>query len=820
MSINPITNYFNTTAALGYRAGPQITVNEQINTDNLYNTYLGANTDILGTTTILNSTAIGYNAQITESNQIVLGTISENISIPGPYVGIGTYNPTNALALDVSGNVNVSNGNISGSILTPSNQIQIQNGGTITSNYAGGSVTLLGPTATLFEANTFTGNFQPTIKIFTNNSTGSGSTIQCSTSKFIGNLGSKNYKYNIPFNSVVTLDSNGTNWIISSLTDYSSIFSENKPLNNLNVQVGQTNLLGNVNIQNFINITTDNGYGPLTNPSSQVQFSNGSGSPVNVPVNTITDINSTMWVLPTGQTFMTVNNTTQDDIIFSYIVIGGGGSGGSGGTGGGVNGTVFNLNLPGSGGGGGGGGGIGIGTFTCSSASTNGFVIIVGSGGLGETQTSIGKNGGSSSITLCTNDTFHTICEVSGGQAGCGANDGLGYYITDNGFYTNVISNTALGGIGGSVTTVNTSQSNYNDLFFCRLNGSNGGNGGVFNILKKDDSTSGSQGNPGPAWEGDSGEINTALQFFLPNSILFFSGGGGGGGSGSYGSYGWEGGGGTPNFPTGYIAGNNDLGSLASILSPAGIPSAGIGGGSWCGPNSSFDSAQGTTGNMQGSGGGGGGGGNDVTGCWNNLGGNGGDGVVIIWSNQSISTTQTANMDINGTLNVNSLSASTISSITSNTGTVTDAGGGGAFYAFNSPSGILTFNQPTPGNPVTALLIANSTSDYGNSNTVDGNCAYSYTGLYTATMDSQNNISINLQWITDSGLCCAVYCPTNNSTTTSNNVYGAGNTTTSLYAGLSDGTYNLLNNSLLGQIGVTVTYYSNQNVTANIIYIG
>ena len=133
--------------ALGAYAGAK--------TNNSFNTYLGAQTDISGTTQISNSTAIGYNAQITASHQIVLGTISENISIPGPYVGIGTYNPTNALALDVSGNVNVSNGNISGSILTPSNQIQIQNGGTITSNYAGGSVTLLGPTATLFEANTY-----------------------------------------------------------------------------------------------------------------------------------------------------------------------------------------------------------------------------------------------------------------------------------------------------------------------------------------------------------------------------------------------------------------------------------------------------------------------------------------------------------------------------------------------------------------------------------------------------------------------------------------------------------------------------------------
>ena len=244
MSINPITNYFNTTAALGYRAGPQITVNEQINTDNLYNTYLGANTDILGTTTILNSTAIGYNAQITESNQIVLGTISENISIPGPYVGIGTYNPTNALALDVLGNVNVSNGNIIGSILTPYTN-QIPDKGTISFKYSSGLVEFSGTQATLFEANIFTGNFQPTIKIFANNST--GITILCLTSNFIGNLGTQVPTLIIQPYSVATLVSDGTNWIITGQSDIRDININTQNLANITVN-NQTNLNGPVNI--------------------------------------------------------------------------------------------------------------------------------------------------------------------------------------------------------------------------------------------------------------------------------------------------------------------------------------------------------------------------------------------------------------------------------------------------------------------------------------------------------------------------------------------------------------------------------------------
>ena len=414
MSINPITNYFNTTAALGYRAGPQITVNEQINTDNLYNTYLGANTDILGTTTILNSTAIGYNTQITESHQIVLGTISENISIPGPYVGIGTYNPTNALALDVLGNVNVSNGNIIGSILTPYTN-QIPDKGTISFKYSSGLVEFSGTQATLFEANIFTGNFQPTIKIFANNST--GITILCLTSNFIGNLGTQTTTLTIQSYSVATLVSDGTNWYVQSLTNPNNT---SLILQNLNIK-GTTILNGPVNIQNFINI--------------------------------------------------------------------------------------------------------------------------------------------------------------------------------------------------------------------------------------------------------------------VPN---------------------------------------------------------------------------------------------------------------------------TNTMNINGNLNIQgNLSASTISSIKSNTGTVTDASTDGYYAIFTSLSSILTFNQPTPGNPVTALLIANSTSDAGNSNTVDGNCAYSYMGLYTATIDSNNNISINLIAIMQWGLCCGVYCPASN-TNPYNNVYVNGNTTDSLYVG-SYGTYNLLT---LGQIGVTAVSYT------------
>ena len=304
------TGTYNT--ALGAYAGAK--------TNNSFNTYLGAQTDISGTTQISNSTAIGYNAQITASHQIVLGTISENISIPGPYVGIGTYNPTNALALDISGNVNVSNGNISGSILTPFTLIQ--NGGTITSNYAGGSVELLGSTATLFEATTFTGICQPTIRIFANNL--SGSAIQCLTSNFIGNLGTQVPTLIIQPYSVATLVSDGTNWIITAQSDIRDInINTQQNLANMTVN-NQTNLNGPVNIgpaeYNSLTNTDTN----TINIQNQTLSMIGQLSTNILNVNTIsslTSVTTTATNIPSDGQWYPISSTnalTGDNVPFAF----------------------------------------------------------------------------------------------------------------------------------------------------------------------------------------------------------------------------------------------------------------------------------------------------------------------------------------------------------------------------------------------------------------------------------------------------------------------------------------------------------------------
>jgi hypothetical protein len=84
------------------------------NTSGNYNTFLGFDADVSnnGTITYNYSTALGYNAIIDASNQIVLGTSAEHVKIPGTYVGIGgVYNineTPNEYNLDVSGNINFS----------------------------------------------------------------------------------------------------------------------------------------------------------------------------------------------------------------------------------------------------------------------------------------------------------------------------------------------------------------------------------------------------------------------------------------------------------------------------------------------------------------------------------------------------------------------------------------------------------------------------------------------------------------------------------------------------------------------------------------
>lgn len=110
---NNVTGSNNT--ALGFNAG-------SYDISGNYNTYLGYGTSKLNNSSIYtNSTALGYEAVINASNQIVLGTASESVQILGSYVGIGgLYNILSGYALDVSGNIHATGTVTATNIVLPS----------------------------------------------------------------------------------------------------------------------------------------------------------------------------------------------------------------------------------------------------------------------------------------------------------------------------------------------------------------------------------------------------------------------------------------------------------------------------------------------------------------------------------------------------------------------------------------------------------------------------------------------------------------------------------------------------------------------------
>ena len=98
----------NNNTAVGFQSG-----NMGNPTGNINCSFIGGNTGNTATgNSYTQSTALGYSATVNASYQIVLGTSTEKVSIPGGYLGIGTYNTsTSAYALDVSGNAKIT-GNI------------------------------------------------------------------------------------------------------------------------------------------------------------------------------------------------------------------------------------------------------------------------------------------------------------------------------------------------------------------------------------------------------------------------------------------------------------------------------------------------------------------------------------------------------------------------------------------------------------------------------------------------------------------------------------------------------------------------------------
>jgi hypothetical protein len=105
--------------ALGHRAAYTMTTASNNTCIGFYSGYnvVGSNNTCIGQSNgqlfasgvvINNSTAIGSNAYFDVSNQIVIGTTSERLYVPGAYVGIGKFVPASGYALDVSGSANIS----------------------------------------------------------------------------------------------------------------------------------------------------------------------------------------------------------------------------------------------------------------------------------------------------------------------------------------------------------------------------------------------------------------------------------------------------------------------------------------------------------------------------------------------------------------------------------------------------------------------------------------------------------------------------------------------------------------------------------------
>jgi hypothetical protein len=140
---------FNT--AIGTYAGKNNTGNN--------NTFLGANTTIraIGGSTIQNSTAIGYGAEIERSNQIVMGTSSQSVYFPANIIMTGIYDsgPLNNNYIEFPDKSRQYTASGTGSTGPPP-------GGTGPTGFTGPQSTVTGPTGPTGLQSTVTGPTGPT----------------------------------------------------------------------------------------------------------------------------------------------------------------------------------------------------------------------------------------------------------------------------------------------------------------------------------------------------------------------------------------------------------------------------------------------------------------------------------------------------------------------------------------------------------------------------------------------------------------------------------------------------------------------------------
>jgi hypothetical protein len=232
-----------------------------------YNTFLGAfSTFDLSSNTYQKSTAIGYQAIINASNQIVLGTANESVKIPGSYVGIGgNYNPLSGFNLDVSGNLRTTSD-------STINTLTVGKGsGNVSSNTAVGFEAL--------QANTTAGSDNTAIGLtaLKNNTTGDDNTAIGSLSLFSNTTGNRNTATG---RQALLINTGSDNTSIG----YYSLF--NNTTGNSNTAIGESsgfNLSNSSNFNTFLgaqtnvssnlltyNYSTALGYNAIIDASNQI----------------------------------------------------------------------------------------------------------------------------------------------------------------------------------------------------------------------------------------------------------------------------------------------------------------------------------------------------------------------------------------------------------------------------------------------------------------------------------------------------------------------------------------------------------------------
>jgi len=354
------SGYFNTGSGntyVGYQSG-------YYNRDGSYNTYVGYNTGGSSNTNFSNSTAIGANATITANNQIVIGTSTNTVKIPGAlqlqgaFSGDVSFNDklfvnkavqlnstlrvaksASLAALDVSGNLNIQNQLLATNTTTSVQELIVKGSAFLQSTTA--SFTVNGPSNIVNTLNVTKGT---TLKSTLNVSKASTlkSTLNVSKAATMGSrlnvtgdvsLNSKltvQNNVNMSQNLTVagstqlnTLNTSGNTAISGTFTTRDSVtFASNDSVSakdKFNITTGpnssKTTSIRNETIQFY----DDEGTSPFIEITDKKMYINQGGNSSNVVLDVTGIIEASTVTLKAGGTVQSTGDTAQ---VSSSIIVG------------------------------------------------------------------------------------------------------------------------------------------------------------------------------------------------------------------------------------------------------------------------------------------------------------------------------------------------------------------------------------------------------------------------------------------------------------------------------------------------------------------